>query len=86
MSLDMELIEEGLTLLSQGKNLPLMPNIPLPTLGGLIFWNDLKNVKGWRIQQNKITGYCRVLDPDNIRRGWGGVDAIMEFFRTVVKN
>ena len=86
MSLDMELIEEGLTLLSQGKNLPLMPNIPLPTLGGLIFWNDLKNVKGWRIQQNKITGHCRVLDPDNIRRGWGGVEAIMDFFRTVVKN
>lgn len=42
MSLDMKLIEEGLTLLSQGKNLPLMPNIPLPTLGGLIFWNELK--------------------------------------------
>ena len=86
MSLDMATIEEGLNLLSQGKNLPLMPNIPLPTLGGLVFWNDLAEVNGWRVQQNIITGHCRVLDEDNIRRAWGGEEAIMDFFNKVVKN
>lgn len=86
MSLDMDTIEEALNLLSQGKNLPLMPNIPLPTLGGLVFWNDLIEVNGWRVQQNVITGHCRVLDEDNIRRAWGGEEAIMDFFNKVVKN
>ena len=86
MSLDIATIEEGLNLLSQGKNLPLMPNIPLPTLGGLVFWNDLAEVNGWRVQQNIITGHCRVLDEDNIRRAWGGEEAIMDFFNKVVKN
>lgn len=82
----MDTIEEALNLLSQGKNLPLMPNIPLPTLGGLVFWNDLIEVNGWRVQQNVITGHCRVLDEDNIRRAWGGEEAIMDFFNKVVKN
>jgi hypothetical protein len=86
MPLDIDTIEEGLNLLSQGKNLPLMPNIPLPTLGGLVFWNDLAEVNGWRVQQNIITGHCRVLDEDNIRRAWGGEEAIMDFFNKVVKN
>ena len=84
-SLDLSLIEEGLSLLSQGKYLPLMPNIPYPTLGGLIFWNDFANVNGWRLQQNIITGHCRVLDPDNIRRAWGGQESIIEYFKNLVK-
>ena len=79
------MIEEGLNLLSQGKNLPLMPNIELPTLGGHFFWNNLAEVNGWRVQQNIFTGHCRVLDPDDIRRAWGGEEGIMDFFRDVVK-
>ena len=85
MSLDMDVIEEGLNLLSQGRNLPLMPNLELPTLGGHVFWNNLAEVKGWRLQQNIFTGHCRVLDPDDVRRAWGGEEAIMNFFRDIVK-
>ena len=85
MSLDMDVIEEGLSLLSQGRNLPLMPNLELPTLGGHVFWNNLAEVKGWRVQQNIFTAHCRVLDPDDVRRAWGGEEAIMNFFRDIVK-
>ena len=81
----MDVIEEGLKLLSQGKNLPLMPNLELPTLGVHVFWNNLAEVKGWRQQQNIFTGHCRVLDPDDVRRAWGGEEAIMNFFRDIVK-
>ena len=86
MSLDINTIIIGLNLLSQGKNLPLMPNIPFPTLGGLIFWNNLAEVNGWRVQQHIFTGHCRVLDNDNIRRAWGGEEAIMNFFKSIVNN
>ena len=83
-SLDMSIVEEGLKLLSQGKDLPLMPNLELPTMGGKYFWTDLAENNGWRVQKHKITGHCRVLDDRNYRRAWGGEEAIMNFFREVV--
>lgn len=55
-----------------------MPNIPFPTLGGHVFWNDLANVKGWKLQKNMITGLCRILDPDDVRRAWGGEDEMLK--------
>ena len=58
-----------------------LPNIPFPTLGGHVFWTDLANVKGWRLQRNDITRHCRILDPDDIRRAWGGEDALLKELR-----
>lgn len=43
------------------------------TLGGQQFWTDLRYVGGWRIQANSETGHCRLLDPKNVRRGWGNL-------------
>jgi hypothetical protein len=53
-------------LLSQGKT-----NIDAKTLGGKAFWDDLCESSGWRLQQNKLTGHCRIIDPRNVRRAWG---------------
>jgi hypothetical protein len=50
-----------------------------------VFWNELANVNGWRVQQNQITHHCRVLNPDNLRVAWGGVDTIMGAFEQLVK-
>ena len=30
-----------------------------------VFWNDLAVHKGWKIQQNKVFGQCRILGPDS---------------------
>ena len=46
-------------------------NLPVRTGGGAQFWTDLRNVSGWRIQQNSETGHCRLIDPNLVRRGWG---------------
>jgi hypothetical protein len=48
-----------------------MPNLETPTLGGIIWWEDLINVEGWRVQRNKLFGNCRILDPQNVRKAWG---------------
>jgi hypothetical protein len=40
-----------------------MPNVEFPTMGGEVFWNNLAESGGWRIQQNKVTRHCRILDP-----------------------
>ncbi|QDV71131.1 Alpha/beta hydrolase family protein [Rosistilla carotiformis] len=50
-------------------------NLKLPTLGGVQFWTDLRWWYGWRIQQNKLTDQCRLLNPSNIRHFSGSREA-----------
>lgn len=58
-----------------------LPNINFPTLGGHIFWNNLAEYNGWKIQMNTITQHCRILDPDDIRRAWGELSAMERLFK-----
>jgi hypothetical protein len=60
-----------------------MPNIPMPTMGGNIFWTEIANVNGWRLQRNKLFSNCRILDPDNVRRAWGGETSMLKAFKTL---
>ena len=60
-----------------------MPNIPSKTMGGRVFWTDIVNVQGWRLQKNSIFGNCRILDPNNIRRAWGGETSMMRAFKAL---
>ena len=87
--MDLKLAAEALKLLSTStvkiEDLPSLPNIPFPTMGGKVFWNDLVEVNGWRVQKNDITGHCRILDSDDVRRAWGGEKAIMELFHKLLK-
>lgn len=53
-----------------------MPNIPFPTLGGKMMWDDIHECSGWRIQRNSFTGHYRILNPDNIRKAWGTEEAM----------
>jgi hypothetical protein len=43
------------------------------TMGGDYWWHEIDEKNGWRIQQHKITGHYRVLDPED-RRQWSGGD------------
>lgn len=87
--MDLEIVKKALFLLSTQpdiiKNLPSLPNINFPTMGGNVFWNDLAEINGWRVQRNNITGHCRILDADDVRRAWGGEDAIMDLFNKLLK-
>ena len=62
-----------------------MPNIPTATMGGHVFWNDLAECNGWRLQKNMITQHCRILDSNDVRRAWGGDDAMEKFFGKILK-
>jgi hypothetical protein len=75
------------TLLARGprlEGLPAMPNVEFATGGGPVWWRDLANLGGWRLQQNILWGNCRVLDPANRRVAWGGTRAMIQEFRRVV--
>ena len=64
----------------------LMPNIETSTMGGHLFWNTLANVDGWKIQKNSVFGNCRILDPNNMRKGWGGETAVKNAFTFLIEN
>ncbi|MBR4175040.1 MAG: lecithin retinol acyltransferase family protein [Lachnospiraceae bacterium] len=52
-------------------------NIKFPTLGGEVFWNDLAECNGWRLQRNTITEHVRILDAGNNRRAWGDLESLI---------
>lgn len=41
--------------------------LPDKTMGGRIWWQDIKETKGYRIQQNIISRHFRILDAENRR-------------------
>lgn len=55
-------------------------NLPMPTLGGKQIWADIFIRGGWRIQRNVLSGYCRLLDHNNIRRARGTLEHCRERF------
>lgn len=48
-----------------------MANLPVKTMGGNQVWADVRYHGGWRIQENVLTGHCRVLDHRDVRQSWG---------------
>ena len=85
-------LEEGLRILRQDpgrvkdiiSSLPSLPNVRTKTLGGKMFWADLVNVDGWRVQENVLLGNCRLLDPGNVRQAWGKKEDMVRAFEAVV--
>ena len=61
-----------------------MPNIPFKTLGGEVFWTNIQECQGWKLQRNGVTGHYRILDPNNIRRAWGTESAMEDLFSKFV--
>ena len=53
-----------------------MPNIPMPTMGGEVFWNNIAECNGWKLQQNMFTQHARILDDNNVRIAWGSLKAM----------
>jgi len=54
-----------------------MPNIDMKTKGGHVFWDNMAVSNGWKIQKNKLTNHCRILDPQDVRRAWGSESIMM---------
>lgn len=48
-----------------------------------IFWITIAEDFGWRLQQNKLTGHCRILDPQNIRKAWGSKKAMNKALKSL---
>lgn len=60
--------------------LPTMPNLALKTGSGALFWRDILCRSGWCVQEHVILGSFRLLDPQRVRRAWGGKRAVLRAF------
>ncbi len=61
-----------------------MPNVESPTMGGNVFWDTLTSCQGWRLQKNKLTGHCRLLNPNDVRKAWGSYSAMSDAFERLI--
>ncbi len=61
------------------------PNWDRSTGGGPVWWNTLDSYKGWKLQQHKMTGHCRILDDSDVRRAWGDAVKMRQSFDDVKK-
>ena len=50
------------------------PNLDVATQGGGRYWADIAVRDGWRVQEHTGTGHYRLLNPEDVRRAWGGKD------------
>jgi len=64
----------------------LLWNLSLPTLGGKQFWTDHRWWNGWRVQYNSTLNHWRLLDPNSIRKAWGGRQAMIDELDRVIAN
>ncbi len=62
-----------------------LPNLEMSTAGGKMWWDDLEEKDGWRIQKNKITGHARILDSNDARMAWGSPEVMMEKFKRLIR-
>ena len=90
-SFDPKLIFKALVLLSQNQDLLNkfiqsldMPNIPLPTMGGHVFWTTLAEYNGLKLQTNMITHHARILNKDDVRIAWGSLEAMDQALTRII--
>lgn len=62
-----------------------MLNIKTSTLGGKVFWTDLVEHEGWRLQKNDVFGNCRIIDPNDIRIAWGGKSDMIKSMESLLE-
>ena len=56
---------------AKADEVPVIGQLPVPTMGGKQFWADELLFHNWRIQRNALTGHCRLLDESDRRVAWG---------------
>ena len=66
ISLDQQLLAQLLEMLGEG-----LPYIEMPTLGGHVFWSDMAEANGWKLQRNDVFGNCRIIDVTERGKAWG---------------
>ena len=55
-------------------------NVEMKVLDAGIWWDVLETADGWKLERNRLTGHCRILDPAKKRKAWGPETTMREAF------
>lgn len=47
------------------------PTLEGPVADSGVWWEVLEEAAGWKLEKNKVTGHCRILNPASCRTAWG---------------
>ena len=47
------------------------PGVEGHVMDSMVWWDVLDSSGGWKLEKNKVTGHCRIIDPDKLRKEWG---------------
>lgn len=63
-----------------------LPNIPMPTMGGKVFWTNIAEYNGWKLQQNMVFKNARILDSNDVRIAWGTINGMQKVLDRMIEN
>ena len=61
------------------------PGIEGQVMDAEIWWTVLESLAGWKLEKNKVTGHCRIIDPEKLRKAWGREAEMRMAFEKVKK-
>ena len=59
------------------------PGVEGHVMDSEIWWTVLDSSRGWKLEKNKVTGHCRIIDPDKLRTAWGRESEMRAAFEKV---
>jgi len=59
------------------------PGIAGHVMDSEVWWDVLDSSGGWKLERNKVTGHCRIIDPDKLRKAWGRESEMRAAFEKV---
>ena len=59
------------------------PGVEGRVMDSEIWWTVLDSSGGWKLEKNKVTGHCRIIDPDKLRKAWGRESEMRTAFEKV---
>ena len=59
------------------------PGVEGHVMDSEIWWTVLDSSHGWKLEKNKVTGHCRIIDPDKLRTAWGRESEMRAAFEKV---
>ena len=59
------------------------PGVEGHVMDSEIWWMVLDSSGGWKLEKNKVTGHCRIIDPGKLRKAWGRESEMRAAFEKV---
>ena len=59
------------------------PGVEGHVMDSEIWWTVRDSSGGWKLEKNKVTGHCRIIDPDKLRKAWGRESEMRSAFEKV---